>query len=189
MREMPEKPSIVAKVVTRPEELMQVFAVRSAVYLAEQDCPYEEEFDGNDYTATHILALVDGDPAACARIRWFANVAKGERVAVLPRYRRTGVTGRLVDKSFEICRRKGYRRVLIHAQRRLINHWLEYGFKPKSNEIFRFSGYEYVTMVRDLEADENAITEDADPMVLNRPEGDFDRPGVLERSAGGTLAA
>ena len=28
------------------DDLMRVVSIRSAVYMAEQDCPYEEEFDG-----------------------------------------------------------------------------------------------------------------------------------------------
>ena len=36
-------------------DLMTVTAIRSAVYLAEQDCPIEEEFDGNDFVAAHFL--------------------------------------------------------------------------------------------------------------------------------------
>ena len=30
------------------EDLMKVTAIRSTVFLADQACPYEEEFDGND---------------------------------------------------------------------------------------------------------------------------------------------
>ena len=63
--EAPVAPAISANIVRDAEELMQTFAVRSAVYMAEQDCPYEEEFDGNDYTSTHILGRVDGKPAGC----------------------------------------------------------------------------------------------------------------------------
>ncbi len=59
------------KVVSTAEELMQVFAVRAAVYMAEQQCPYEEEFDGNDYCGTHILGLADGKPAGCVRTAFF----------------------------------------------------------------------------------------------------------------------
>src|SRR6185312_11813307 len=37
------------------EDLMRVITVRSAVYISEQECPYLEEFDGNDFCATHLL--------------------------------------------------------------------------------------------------------------------------------------
>ena len=40
------------------EDLSRVISMRSAVYIAEQECPYEEEFDGNDLAATHLLAYM-----------------------------------------------------------------------------------------------------------------------------------
>ncbi len=40
-------------------EVMKAAAIRSAVYIGEQNCPYDEEFDGNDFAATHLLAYVD----------------------------------------------------------------------------------------------------------------------------------
>ena len=55
--------------------------------------------------------------------------------------------------------------------------------RPTSNRIFHFSDHEYVSMVLELEPSPDAITEDTDPMVLLRPEDDFDHPGILEKSA------
>ncbi len=174
---------LTTKVVSTAEELMQVFAVRAAVYMAEQQCPYEEEFDGNDYCGTHILGLVDGKPAGCVRIRWFADFAKAERMTVLKSYRGTGIGDLIARRAFEHVSRKGYRRYYVHAQRRLVRHWEKYGLRPTSNRIFHFSDHEYVAMVLELDPPENAITEDTDPMVLLRPEDDFDHPGILEKSA------
>jgi hypothetical protein len=39
-------------------------------------------------------------------------------------------------------------------------------------------------MVLDLEPCADAITLDSDPYVIIRPEGDWDRPGVLDISSG-----
>ena len=36
------------------DDLLMVYSVRSAVYIAEQECPFAEEFDGNDHCATHF---------------------------------------------------------------------------------------------------------------------------------------
>ena len=44
------------------EDLTRVIAVRSAVYFGQQQCPYEEEFDGNDLAATRLLGCVSGGP-------------------------------------------------------------------------------------------------------------------------------
>ena len=53
-----------AIVASTPDAIQKVFALRAAVFMSEQNCPYEEEYDGNDYTGTHILGLVSGEPAA-----------------------------------------------------------------------------------------------------------------------------
>src|ERR1041385_8141307 len=71
-----------AIVAATPDAIQKVFALRAAVFMSEQDCPYEEEFDGNDFCATHILGLVDQQPAAVLRVRYFADFAKIERLAV-----------------------------------------------------------------------------------------------------------
>ena len=42
------------------DDLMRVVSMRTSVYIAEQSCPYEEEFDGNDMAATHMLGFVGG---------------------------------------------------------------------------------------------------------------------------------
>ncbi len=182
-RHIEQNSGLTTKVVSSAEELMQVFAVRAAVYMAEQECPYEEEFDGNDYCGTHILGLVDGKPAGCVRIRWFAGFAKAERMTVLKPFRGTGIGDLIAKRAFEHVSRKGYRRYYVHAQRRLVRHWEKYGMRPTSNRIFNFSDHEYVAMVLELEPPEDAITEETDPMILLRPEDDFDHPGILERSA------
>ena len=44
------------KVAGSIEEMMQAFTIRSAVFMADQNCPYAEEFDGNDFSATHVVA-------------------------------------------------------------------------------------------------------------------------------------
>jgi hypothetical protein len=50
--------SISIRIARDPNDLMLVTAIRAAVYLAEQDCPIEEEFDGNDLVAAHFLGFV-----------------------------------------------------------------------------------------------------------------------------------
>ena len=47
---------------------------------------------------------------------------------------------------------------------------------------FRFSDYAYVEIERDLIPPANAITPETDPMVLIRPDGDWDRPGPFDQS-------
>lgn len=173
-----------AGVVSNADALAKVFAVRAAVYMSEQGCPYEEEFDGNDYSCTHILGYVDDAPAAVMRIRYFAEFVKFERVAILPRYRRSGISQKLMQTAMDVARRKGYRHLYGHAQKRLTDYWANYGFKPlNKNFPLVFSDHEYVEVVAELEPHAEAITLHSDPYVILRREGDWDNEGPLERSA------
>ena len=48
--------------------MAKIFSIRAATYLSEQPCLYSEEFDGNDFCASHLIGYVDGDPAGCVRM-------------------------------------------------------------------------------------------------------------------------
>ena len=164
-------------------DLMQVCAIRGATYIAEQDCPLDEEFDGNDLTATHLIGYVGNEPAGCLRIRYFADFAKLERLAVRHEYRHTKLAFRLARAGSELCRMKGYRRLYGHARKELVRFWGVCGFKPlEGRPTFVFSDESYVELVKDLPPANDAIKIGDDPYVLIRPEGQWHMPGILERS-------
>ena len=71
-----DSPRIAVKVAGSLDDMMKCFNLRAIVFIGEQGSPYDEEFDGNDYTATHILATVGGEPAGAMRIRYFGDFAK-----------------------------------------------------------------------------------------------------------------
>jgi predicted GNAT family N-acyltransferase len=166
------------------EDVMRVMTIRGAVYMAEQACPYKEEFDGNDFSGTHLLGYADDEPAGCLRIRYFADFAKLERLAVRREYRHTRLSFQLVRAGIELCRVKGYQRLYGHAQKRLVNFWGRFGFRSFENgREFVFSDFDYVELVFDAERHPEAISIGADPYVVIRPEGQWHKPGILERSA------
>jgi predicted GNAT family N-acyltransferase len=168
------------------DDLMQAIAIRSMVYMGEQFCPYDEEFDGNDLAgATHLIARIGREPVGVVRLRWFADFAKLERLTVAPSCRGGAVPRALLDAAFELAAQKGYRQVMGHTQVRLAPVLMRLGkVKIRPNrKRFRFSDHEYVETVRELTPPKDAITIDCDPLVLLRPEGAWDRPGVLDRSA------
>src|SRR6516164_6539324 len=177
--------AISIRIARDPNDLMLVTTIRSATYLAEQDCPIEEEFDGNDLVAAHFIGFIGNEPAACLRVRFFGEFAKIERLAVRHQFRRSRISFKLVQASFEYIKRKGFKKVYSHAQDRLVNFWSHFGAKPLGhNRKITFSDFSYTEMVLDLEPGPDAITLDSDPYVIIRPEGDWDRPGVLDVSAG-----
>ena len=166
------------------EDLMRVASLRSAVYIGEQECPYEEEFDGNDFAATHLLGYVGDEPAGCLRIRYFADFAKIERLAVRREFRNTRLAFQLVRAGIELCQMKGYRRLYGHAQKRLVNFWSRFGFRTfEGGQELVFSDFDYVEMIAELDRHPDAIGIGGDPYLIIRPEGRWHKPGVLERSA------
>lgn len=180
----PRYETVVARTL---DDLMQVMTIRSLVYIAEQQCPYDEEYDGNDFCgATHLILRRGREPIGTLRIRWFADFAKLERVAVRPEYRGTRATLELVRAAFRIAEKKGYRKILGHAQARLLPFWGRHfkGFPRQDRENFIFSDHDYVEIVAETTPPPDALTIDSDPMVLLRPEGEWDRPGVLDWSTG-----
>lgn len=172
------------KVVHDAEELLKVRTVRAATYLAEQNTPYSEDVDGNDFSATHLLGYVGEEPAGCIRIRYFAGFVKLERLAVLSRFRRTRLALSLVKAAIEFARMKGYVRFYGQAEAEVIKLWAHFGFVPRKGP-----GLQYLTNKISFEGDLQvpAHPEPLSPYsgaeVLLRPEGQWDRPGTLEQGA------
>ena len=166
-------------------DLVQVATVRALVYMGEQACPFDEEFDGNDLAgATHLMLRLRGETIGVVRLRWFAEFAKLERLAIRKEHRGGPGLMLLARATFAHAARKGYRRLMGHAQQRLVPFWRRSfnGWVRPGRPGFAFSDHDYVEMEFALEPPADAITIDSDPFVLLRPEGDWDRPGVLDRS-------
>ncbi len=166
------------------EDLAQVISIRSAVYMAEQNCPYAEEFDGNDLSGTHLIGYIGDEPAGCLRVRYFADFVKMERLAVRQEFRKTKLAFYLVRAAIEMCRKKGYRRIYGHAREDLLRFWQVFGARPIPGRAkFNFSDLNFVEISGDYPSDPDALRFGEDPYVLIRPEGRWDRPGILEQSA------
>lgn len=168
------------------EDLLRVMSVRTLAFMGDQACPYDEEFDGNDFAgATHLLLRVGGEPAGVARMRWFGEFAKLERVAVVRRFRGGRASVALIDAAVKLAQRKGYRRLLAYAQPRMMPLWQSaFDVRPAGRrDGFVFSDHEYCELVVELKPVADALEIDDDPLVLNRPEGAWDAPGVLDQSA------
>ena len=175
---------LAVEVVRNLNDYMKVVAIRSSVFLAEQDCPYDEEFDSNDLSACHLIAYLHDEPVATLRVRWFAGFAKIERVCVMKHVRGGSLVKLMIETAVEMIARKGYSHVIGYIQKRLVPFWKQLGFHPREGrDGFRFSDYEYVECSRTLEVRADALTIDSNPYVLMRPEGEWDKESVLDRSA------
>ena len=181
---------LTVKIARTMEDMMRVAVIRAAVYMAEQDCPYEEEFDGNDFCATHLIGYVGDEPVACMRLRFFGGFAKMERMAVRPQYRKSKIAFKTIREGIKYCNRKGFETIYGHARDELIPLWKMFGFEVlETSRHLVFSEYSYTEMVNINPLPDNALTLESDPYQLIRPEGDWDREGILEDSVARSTAA
>lgn len=177
-------PETITRVSRNIEDVMKVFAIRAATYMHEQACPYDEEFDGNDFCAAHIIGEIGGEPAGCIRIRFFGGFAKLERLAVRHEFRKSSLAFRLVRAAIDYVRQKGFTHIYGHARADLVPFWSRFGFRPISGRpTFSFSDVDYVEMEGAIAPAECPIGLNHSPYELIRPEGAWDRPGPLDRSA------
>lgn len=180
------RPEITIRVARSHEDIMRAVTIRAIVFMAEQNCPYDEEFDGNDFAGTtHLLAEADGHPVGTLRLRFFAGFGHVGRLAVLPQMRGLGAAQSIVEAAIRLCREKGYQRLYAQAQKRLVPFWAQFGFEPmrRRSQPLIWSDHEYVEMECHLAEGTDALDLDrSDPLVLLRPEGAWTVPGILEAS-------
>ncbi len=130
--------------VTAPADLEKVFAIRREVFVGEQNCPPELEWEHED-ESTHFLATVDGVPAGASRWRKTDKGYKLERFAVLKPYRGNGVGQALVQTVLnDLPADADY--VYLHAQIDAITLYLRFGF-VKVGEQFEEAGIQHFKMV------------------------------------------
>jgi len=182
---VPEPAPVMTTRVSRTiEDVMKVFSIRAATYMNEQACPYDEEFDGNDFCAAHILGEIDGEPAGCIRIRFFGDFVKIERLAVRPEFRSTTLAMKLARAAFDYARAKGFRKAYGHSRHDLVRFWSRFGFRPiPGRALFQFSDVDYVEIEAEIKPANDVIAIGRPPLEMIRPEGAWDVPGPLDRSA------
>lgn len=91
-------------------------SLRREVFVGEQHVPADVEFDSYDSTATHLVALVDGDVVGTLRIVWLAEHAKFGRAAVARAARGHGLATALMRHGMALAHARGETRFYLTAQ-------------------------------------------------------------------------
>lgn len=142
---MPEARKIQVNKVTAPADLEKVFAIRREVFVVEQDCPPELEWEFED-ESTHFLATVDGEPAGACRWRKTDKGYKLERFAVLAKFRGFGLGQELVRTVLaDLPSDANY--IYMHAQLPAITLYKRFGFEEVGPE-FEEAGIRHYKMVK-----------------------------------------
>lgn len=136
--------NITVQKVNNQEDLDKVHEVRRVVFVVEQNCPPELEWEYED-KSTHFLATVDGQPAGASRWRKTDKGYKLERFAVLQEYRGLGVGQELVKAVIaDLPVDANY--VYLHAQIQAAGLYEKFGFE-KTGPEFKEAGIRHYKMV------------------------------------------
>jgi predicted GNAT family N-acyltransferase len=130
--------------VSSNEELDQIFAIRRVVFVEEQNCPPELEWEYED-ESVHFIGTVDGKPAGAARWRKTEKGYKLERFAVLKGFRGIGLGQALVGTVIaDLPKDASY--VYLHAQLNAMPLYAKFGFEKSGNQ-FEEAGIQHFKMV------------------------------------------
>ena len=125
------------------------YAVRRIVFQDEQNVPPELEFDSDDDTAFHVIAVVNDAVVGTGRLIIHADYAKVGRMAVLREQRASGVGRALLDALIAEAERRGAPRIVLHAQVQALGFYQRCGFTVTSDE-FDEAGIPHRRMEREI---------------------------------------
>lgn len=136
------------KKVDNEKELKDAFKIREIVFIGEQECPVEEEFDGFDEESIHFVSYMQGQPVGTCRYRKTDKGIKLERFAVIKEKRGSGVGKRLVQTALgHIEQQKLPKGTLLymHAQIAAMSLYARFGFS-QVGEMFEEAGINHYEM-------------------------------------------
>lgn len=117
-------------------------AIRSAVFIDEQQVPVELEWDEFDEECRHWLALANGRPVGTARLLRNGQIG---RMAVLRDQRGRGIGAALLRAVLAAAESSGRRELFLHAQTHALPFYEQFGFAVTGPE-FMEAGIPHRTM-------------------------------------------
>ena len=130
--------------VDTEKELAKVYQIRTTVFVEEQNCPPELEWENED-VSTHFLATYNQMPAGACRWRQTEKGFKLERFAVLQEFRGKGVASKMVQTVInDLPESATY--IYLHAQVSAMPLYLKANFVAEG-EMFEEAGIQHYKMV------------------------------------------
>lgn len=132
------------------QELHDIYALRSEVFVVEQDCVYQD-IDGKDLSSIHVLGFENKKLVAYARILdeglSYSNYASIGRIVVSPPYRGKNIGHSLVEFSVKTTKKIYEQKpIKISAQAHLENFYKKHHFKT-TGENYLEDGIPHIAMI------------------------------------------
>ena len=129
-----------------PDEVAAAIALRAAVFVDEQGVPLEEDLDGRDGEALHLVAVAaDGTVVGTCRLLTDGATLKLGRMAVAPAARRRGLGLRLLELADAEAGASGAERTVLAAQLTALGLYERAGYTARGG-VFLDAGIEHVWM-------------------------------------------
>lgn len=106
--------------------------IRREVFIIEQHVPEELEWDNEDLSALHCLAIVDGQAVATARLQ--PNGQLG-RMAVLKEFRHQGIGSMVLKHLISKSKPQISTPLFLHAQKHAVDFYKRFNFIKDDNEF------------------------------------------------------
>ena len=134
------------------EDMAGAIALREQVFCLEQGVPVEEELDGRDEEAQHLVALDAAGQRVIGTLRLLfdGDLVRVGRVAVERASRGHGIAARMLELALEEARTRGARRARLASQLDVVPLYERAGFQVESG-VFVEAGIPHVWMGRQLD--------------------------------------
>ena len=125
------------KLVNTETEMEGALGVRFRVFVSEQQVPMEEELDEIDASATHAIAIHNGQVIATGRVfyRDEDSAARIGRMAVDSDWRRHGIGGRLLKFLEQEATKQGVTTYVLNAQVYVKDFYAANGYEERGEEF------------------------------------------------------
>ena len=116
-------------------EFLKVLKIRKEVFVKEQNVALDIEVDGLDSSSKHVMATYNDKVIGCARLRFYKNKLKAQRIAVLRKYRGKGFGKDLMLYIVKYAKRKKLKEVYFEAQYYIKGFYEKLGFKVRGKSF------------------------------------------------------
>lgn len=135
-----------------PQELYSILQIRNAVFIVEQNCPYQD-VDNKDLSAIHIFYQKEGNIVAYCRIMpaglSYPEISIG-RVLTVKSVRTQGLGKVLMEKAMQFIKEQWPKQnVRISAQEYLKEFYSSFGFKTIGSSYLE-DDIPHIAMILDL---------------------------------------
>ncbi|MGI6677784.1 MAG: GNAT family N-acetyltransferase [Dehalobacterium sp.] len=143
---------MIAKKITKHDDLKLALQIRTEVFVKEQGVPLEveiDEFDKLNGGAAHVLIYQNDQAVGTGRILFMEEYGKLGRICILPSFRKFGLGKEIVKALEDIALEYGLEQVCLHGQTQAEGFYRKLGYQTVSDEFLE-EGIPHVLMVKKI---------------------------------------